>query len=135
VMGTNSQAARERESQRLLSYGFRYFETHRLFDGGSELYRTRVWKGKAENIGVGVAENIYQTIPRGMHDRLEASLDVDQFVTAPIESGTRLGELVVKLEGEELLRAPLVALEEVDSGGLLRRLWHSIMMFVLGLFN
>ena len=133
VMGTKSESARERETQRLLAYGFRFFETHHLYTAGTELSKTRVWQGAKDEVSLGVKEDVYLTIPRGKHDQLQATLSVDEVVTAPITDGSEYGELVVSLDGEEVVRAPLVALQSVDQGGLFKRLWDAIVLFVLNL--
>lgn len=135
VMGAKSESARERETQRLLAYGFRFFETHHLYDAGTELTQARVWKGRADEASLGVKEDVYLTIPRGMHDQLEARLSVDEFMTAPVVEGGEYGELVVSLEGEERVRTPLVALQSVEQGGLFKRLWDAIVLFVMNLIK
>ncbi len=133
VMGASSESSRERETQRLLAYGFRYYETHHLYAAGTELTKAKVWKGAAEQVALGVKQDVYLTIPRGKHDELDATLKVDEVVTAPVDSGAEHGELVVALDGETLVEAPLVALQEVQPGGLFKRLWDSIVLFVLNL--
>ncbi len=135
VMGTSSESARERETQRLLAYGFRFFETHHLYTAGTELSKARVWQGAADEVSLGVKKDVYLTIPRGKHDQLQASLSVDEVLTAPIADGSEYGELVVSLDGKEVVRAPLVALQPVEQGGLVKRLWDAIVLFVLNLIG
>ena len=135
VMGAKSESARERETQRLLAYGFRFFETHHLYTAGTELSTSRVWKGAADAVSLGVKDEVYLTIPRGKHNDLEATLSVDEVMTAPVSEGQEYGELVVSLEGEELVRAPLVALQNVEEGGLVKRLWDAVVLFVLNLIG
>lgn len=135
VMGAKSESARERETQRLLAYGFRFFETHHLYTAGTELSKTRVWKGAADEVSLGVKDEVFLTIPRGQHDKLDATLNVDEVLTAPIIEGQEYGELVVSLDGKELVRSPLIALQEVDEGGLVKRLWDAIVLFVLNLIG
>ncbi|MAY35434.1 MAG: serine-type D-Ala-D-Ala carboxypeptidase [Spongiibacteraceae bacterium] len=135
VMGTKSESARERETQRLLAYGFRFFETHHLYTSGTELSTSRVWKGAADSVSLGVKDEVHLTIPRGKHKELEAALSVDEVLTAPISEGQEYGELVVSLDGEELVRTPLVALQSVEEGGILKRLWDAIVLFVLNLIG
>ncbi|CAA0094564.1 D-alanyl-D-alanine carboxypeptidase DacA [Zhongshania aliphaticivorans] len=135
VMGTSSTQARERETQKLLSYGFRYFETHQLYAGGAELTRSKVWKGEGEEVSLGVKKDVFITIPRGKSDALEAQLNVDEVLIAPIVADQVHGELVVNLDGEERLRTPLVSLQAVEEGGILKRLWDSIILFFLNLIS
>ncbi|MCR8921208.1 D-alanyl-D-alanine carboxypeptidase [Dasania sp. GY-MA-18] len=129
VMGTSSESARERETQKLLSYGFRYFETHQLYDAGAELTDSKVWAGNSDSLKLGVSRDIHLTIPRGQHDNIKAVLNIDETIKAPVTKGKVYGELVVSLAGETLLQEPLVALESVEEGGLFKRLWAGIVLF------
>jgi D-alanyl-D-alanine carboxypeptidase (penicillin-binding protein 5/6) len=135
VMGANGEKARERETQKLLAYGFRYFETHQLYAAGSELTRSKVWKGDNDNVILGVRNDVYMTIPRGKSDALNAELIVDEVITAPIAADEEYGELVVSLEGVEKVRVPLIALQAVEEGGIFKRLWDSIVLFFLNLIS
>ncbi|MEX1666849.1 D-alanyl-D-alanine carboxypeptidase family protein [Zhongshania arctica] len=135
VMGTSSAKARERETQKLLSYGFRYFETHQLYAGGTELTRSKVWKGDSDEVSLGVQKDVFITIPRGKSDALNAQLNVDEVLIAPITADQEYGELVVSLAGAERLRVPLVALQAVEEGGILKRLWDSIVLFFVNLIS
>jgi D-alanyl-D-alanine carboxypeptidase (penicillin-binding protein 5/6) len=135
VMGASGEKARERETQKLLAYGFRYFETHQLYAAGSELTRSKVWKGDSDNVILGVRNDVYMTIPRGKSDALNAELIVDEVLTAPIAADEEYGELVVSLEGVEKVRVPLIALEAVEEGGIFKRLWDSIVLFFLNLIS
>lgn len=134
VMGAKSQAARERETQKLLAYGFRYFETHDLYASGAELSENRVWAGADDAVKLGVERDIALTIPRGQHKQLQAVVNVDEVIKAPVTEGKVYGELVVSLRGEELLREPLVALQSIDEGGLFKRLWDSLILFITSFF-
>lgn len=134
VMGTKSQSARERETQKLLAYGFRYFETHDLYTTGAELSENRVWAGASDVVKLGVERDIALTIPRGQHKALQAEVQVDEVIKAPVVQGKVYGELVVSLNGEELLREPVVALQSIDEGGLFKRLWDSLILFITSFF-
>ncbi len=133
VMGTSSEASRERETQKLLSYGFRYFETHHLYNAGAELSSSKLWKGAQDKVSLGLAEDVFLTIPRGKSEALNASMVINDVLTAPIEQGQGYGELVVSLDGKELVRAPLVALESVNEGSIFKRIWDAILLFFIGL--
>ncbi|HIE54755.1 MAG TPA: D-alanyl-D-alanine carboxypeptidase, partial [Chromatiaceae bacterium] len=76
VMGTASEEARAQETQKLFNYGFRFFETHRLFGGGEPLKQVRVWKGEMEELPLGLEEDLYVTIPRGDYHKLKARVRV-----------------------------------------------------------
>jgi len=135
VMGTSSSAARAQEVQKMLNYGFRYYETERLFRAGQELMAADVWGGVAGQVSVGMAEDVYVTIPRGSRDKLESTVDLDSVIKAPIKMGQELGQVRVMLDGETVVEQPVLALTEVEQGGLFKRLWDSIKLFFIQLFN
>ena len=118
VLGTESEKARASVSQSLLNYGFRFFETHRLYSAGEVLNRSRVWKGNSEKVSLGLLEDLYITIPRGSYGQLEAVMDVDASIVAPLDKGSQHGAVRVNLDEEEMLQAPLVALESVSEGSI-----------------
>ena len=125
VMGTSSPSARANESQSLLNYGFRFFETHRLYEAGTSLTEARVRKGETSKVQVGVAEDIYVTAPRKHFSDLKAETQVDNVILAPLVKGDTVGSLNVSLAGETILNKPLVAMENVAEGGFFRRLYDA----------
>jgi D-alanyl-D-alanine carboxypeptidase (penicillin-binding protein 5/6) len=135
VLGARSEAVRAEESQKLLAYGFRYFQTHKLYDKDQELSRARVWKGAADEVVLGVGKDVVITIPRGASDSLKAEITVAKQIEAPLTQGQSLGELVVSLDGKEIYKAPLVALQAVEQAGFFARLWDSLVLFIMGLFG
>ncbi|MAN52415.1 MULTISPECIES: D-alanyl-D-alanine carboxypeptidase family protein [Marinimicrobium] len=135
VMGTRSEDARAAETEKLLAYGFRYYQTQSIYDAGDELQRNRVWYGKQEEVVLGVAEDIRLTIPRGAEDALEAQMHIDETIKAPIAAGDELGNLTIDLNGERLVDVPLVALEPVEEAGFFQRLIDAIKLFFLKIFG
>ncbi len=135
VMGTDSEEARARESQKLLSYGFRYYRTHQLYEAGQVLKDTKVWAGARDQVRLGLTESLAVTVPRGKTDLLEATLELDKVIKAPVEVGQELGRVRVTMDGETVTSVPLVALEAVQEGGLFKRIWHAIMLFFIGLIS
>lgn len=135
VMGASSERVRERETQKLLSYGFRYFETHHLYSAGTELTKAKVWKGGSADVALGVQDDVYLTIPRGKAEGLDAQLIVNEVLTAPIAADSEYGELQVSLDGKLEVSVPLVALESVEEGSIFKRLWDSIVLFFLSLVS
>jgi serine-type D-Ala-D-Ala carboxypeptidase (penicillin-binding protein 5/6) len=130
VMGTESMAARANENETLLNYGFRFFESHRLYQGKTTINETRIWKGATENIQLGLAEDLYATIPRSRYNDLKASINVDKQIIAPIKAGDKLGLVTVKLKDEVIATKDLIALKEVEKGGIFRRLYDSVLMMI-----
>lgn len=135
VMGTRSEQARATESQKLLSWGFRYYMTHRLYGAEDILSTEQVWKGKADAVDLGVEEEIYLTIPRGAENLLEANLSVESILEAPLNLGQQVGALTISYQDEQILEKPLVVKTEVESAGFFSRLWDGIKLFIMKLFG
>lgn len=129
VMGTNSDEARMRESQKLLSYGFRYFETQTMYEPDTALKAADLWYAEADTVDLGVAEPVIITIPRGSYNDIEAELKVRKVIEAPVARGAELGELVLRLHGDVVHRSPLVALEEVPEAGMFARAMDFVVLF------
>jgi serine-type D-Ala-D-Ala carboxypeptidase (penicillin-binding protein 5/6) len=128
VMGTESMNARANENQTLLNYGFRFFESHRLYEGKKAIQESRIWKGETENLPLGLAEDLYVTIPRRRYNDLKATVNVDKQILAPVKIGDKFGTVTVKLKDEVIATKNLVALKVVEKGGILRRLYDSLLM-------
>ncbi len=135
VMGTRSEEARAQESQKLLAYGFRYYETLELYKAGEVLNQAKLWAGTRDQISLGTVEPVAITIPRGQSKALSVSLDLDKTITAPVARGASYGSINISLNGETLLESPVVAMEDVEPAGLFKRIWHSIVLFFLGLIG
>ena len=135
VMGTRSDDARAVESQKLLSYGFRYYYTHKLYEKDAVVSTARIWKGVREEITLSVGQDIFLTVPRGAEDNLVAQASVDEIIEAPVVAGQELGNIIVTLEGEELLNTPLIALKAVEQSGFFSRFADAIALFFHQLFN
>lgn len=127
VMGTASATARANESQTLLNYGFRFFETHKLFDANAIMAEAKVKKGETSKLNVGVTEDVYVTAPRKHFGELKAETQIDKALMAPINKGDSVGTLSVSLGNEIVLSRPLVAMDSVAQGGLFRRLYDAAM--------
>lgn len=135
VIGAASEDARERESQKLLAYGFRYYQTYQLYTPEDAISTVRVWGGLANELALGVADNVHLTIPRGAQEKIQAHMNIDEIIKAPIKSGQELGNIVVELDGEQLLDIPLVAKQAVEQAGFFARLWDNIKLFFMNLFG
>ena len=135
VMGTNSEESRAQESQKVLAYAFRYFRTHKLYGADELLNTAKVWGGLEDQVRLGLNEALAVTIPRGQADQLEATMDVDKVIKAPVVKGQEYGAVRVTLNGEDVVRVPLVAMESVSEGGILKKIWHTIMLFFMSLIS
>jgi D-alanyl-D-alanine carboxypeptidase (penicillin-binding protein 5/6) len=128
VMGTKSEKARAQESQKLLNYGFRFYETHLLYSTGQELKAMRIWKGESESLRLGLSDELYITVPRGRYKELKASLSVDKTITAPVSRGQVFGSVNIRLEDQVVAERPLVALQGVNKGGIAQIIKDNVLL-------
>ena len=135
VLGTDSADARAVESSKLLTYGFRFFETHQLFTANQVLGNTHVWSGKVDSVDVGIRDAMLVTIPRGQADQLQTTLVLQEDLKAPITAGQVLGSAKVMLGEQVLYDGPVVAMTDVERGSLLKRLMDWLHLFFLSLFS
>lgn len=135
VFGTDSEKTRAAETQKLLTYGFRFFETQTFYKQGQELAQAQVWKGATRQVKAGLAADLSLTLPKGQAKQLQAGMTLEPQLEAPIKQGDVIGKVEVKLGDKVVHTADLIALEAVEEGGFFRRLWDSIRLFFYGLFN
>ena len=129
VMGTESEKARADETQKMLNYGFRFYETHKLYPAGQQQAVAEVWKGDAEEVPLGLSDDLFITIPKGSYEQLQAGVDIPGQLEAPINKNQVLGQLTITLEDTVVAERPMVALETVQQGG-----WWTRMMDGMGLW-
>lgn len=130
VMGTASANARANESQSLLNYGFRFYETHRLYQGQNALTETRVWKGESKELPMGIKDDLYVTVPRRHYKDLKAELNIDKKIVAPVNEGDVFGSVNVSLAGEVIVKQPLIALKTVNKGSFIDILYDEAMLYL-----
>ena len=135
VMGTSSEEARAQESQQLLSDGFRFYETMKLYERGAVLATPRVWGGDINELRVGVDEEVFMTLPRNRNEELRARLNLDADIQAPVAVGDDVGTLEVYLGEEMVGERQLVALENIEEGGLFKRLFDQVQRFFSNLIS
>jgi len=129
VLGTKSENARADASQALLNFGFRFYETHKLYDAGASLTTTRIWKGSTDSVSLGLNGPLYVTIPRGQYKSLDASMTIDNQITAPVTRGQALGTVQVQLGDELIAEHELIALQGVDEGSLWQRIVDEALLY------
>jgi D-alanyl-D-alanine carboxypeptidase (penicillin-binding protein 5/6) len=135
VMGSASESSRASESQTLLNYGFRFFETVQLYEAGQELASARVWKGLTEEVMVGLTDSVFVTIPRGRYDDLAAQVQIEPQLSAPLEAGTVVGTINVQLGDELVASRKLVTMSTVEQAGFFGSSWDSLKLWMNGLFE
>ena len=130
VMGTASANARANESQSLLNYGFRFYETHKLYSKNEALNKARIWKGDSKELPLGLNDDLYVTIPRRHYNDLKAEINVEKKIIAPVKKGETFGTVNVSLAGDLMVNKPLVALETVNKGSLVQRLYDEALLLL-----
>lgn len=131
VMGTTSPNARSIESQRLLNYGFQFFDTAHPYKKNQPVANIQIWKGSQNKLKVGFNKDIYFSLPKGKVEGVKARMEYRQPLVAPVDQGQEIGKVKFVLDGLEIATYPLVALETVEAANLFGRAWDNLKM----LFN
>ncbi len=129
VLGADGEESRASASQALLNFGFRFYETHKLYDAGAKLVDARVWKGEQETVPLGLTAPLYVTIPRNQYSLLKANVQMPGQIMAPVAAGASLGSVLVRLGDETLMEPPLVALQAVNEGSIMQRAIDSVKLY------
>jgi serine-type D-Ala-D-Ala carboxypeptidase (penicillin-binding protein 5/6) len=129
VLGTSSETLRAQESQKLLNYGFQFFDSVRLYQKEHPISTLEVWKGSASRVRAGLLRDLFVTVPKGEGPKLKAELLSQQPLIAPIAAGQRIGTLHVTLDGKPLADYPVLALESVGIAGWFGRSWDSFRLW------
>jgi D-alanyl-D-alanine carboxypeptidase (penicillin-binding protein 5/6) len=129
VMGANSEKGRADAALALLNYGFRFYESHKLYEANKPLATPKLWKGAENTLPLGLTEDALVSVKRGDYDKLKANLDIPATLIAPFKKGQQVGTLRVTLDGQPVLTKPLVALADAPEGGFFSRLWDTILLW------
>ena len=119
VLGTENDEARMRESQKLLSYGFRNYETKTLYQPGTTLQEQPIFYGSVETLPLGVAEDVIVTFPKGYYQDIDASISVPAYFEAPISKGDVLGTIELRLGDDVIYAGDVLAEIDVEESGWL----------------
>ncbi|MCW5605537.1 MAG: D-alanyl-D-alanine carboxypeptidase [Burkholderiales bacterium] len=126
VLGTASEAARAAESQKLLNYGFQFYDSVRIYEKNQPVATLQVWKGSGNTVKAGFIDDLYLSLPKGHADRLKASVESAQPLLAPVTAGQQVGVMRLTLDGKPFRELPVVALESVPLAGIFGRGWDSL---------
>jgi serine-type D-Ala-D-Ala carboxypeptidase (penicillin-binding protein 5/6) len=129
VLGTKSPSARANESQALLNYGFRFFETQLLWDQGEVIESARVWKGSEENTDLIVRDAVYVTVPRGSIEQLETSVKIPGKLIAPVSTGEPVGRVVATVNNEQLTEAGIYSSKSIPAGSFVQTTWDEVLLW------
>ena len=129
VMGAPSDEMRAQDSQKLLTYGFRFFESQKLYAATTKLASPRVWFGQRPKVDVGLARDLYATLPAGQNKVATTTMVFKPNLLAPIKKGDVVGSINVVLNDKPIATAPLIALDTVPKGGVWRKLVDHMSMW------
>ena len=121
VMHAPTDSARADDSEALLNYGFRFYETHKLYAGNTDLANPRTWFGKNNTTNLGLNKDLYVTIPKGQYKNIKAAMSFDGTIQAPVKQGDALGTIKVMLNDKKITEQPLIALKDNPKAGFLGR--------------
>jgi D-alanyl-D-alanine carboxypeptidase (penicillin-binding protein 5/6) len=126
VLGEPNDSTRADDSEKLLNYGFRFFETHQLYKSGQSISELPLYKGLVDKVSVGLTENQFITIPTGQYQRLNISTKIPTYLQAPIKQGDKVGELIVQFDNNIIATKPLYAMQTIETGGIYTRAKDSL---------
>jgi D-alanyl-D-alanine carboxypeptidase (penicillin-binding protein 5/6) len=126
VMGAPNDRTRTEDSMRLLTYGFRFFETHKMYGAAKPLTQARVWKGENKEVALGLSQDLFVTVPPGQYKNLHTNFQLKNYIKAPIAKGDVIGTLNIVLNNQTILSKPLIALNNNGKGGMWRSVADSV---------
>ena len=126
TLRSSSEKARLTDNRRLLDYGFRYYRTKRVLEAGAVLINEQVWGGELEAVNLSSSTDLYLTLSPRDFPRVESSLELNDYLQAPIEKGQIVGKVDLILDGDSLASIDLIAMENVTALGFFGRAWSNI---------
>ncbi len=136
VLGAPTDGVRFRESEKILTWGFRFFETVTPITAAKPFTRQRVWFGDRSEVDLGVAQDASITLPRGQMKNLKASFTLaSPHLEAPLARHQVVGTIDFLMDGKVIEQRPLVVLDEVQRGGFFRNIWDWILQTIHGWFG
>ena len=129
VLGAPSDAARASESQKLLNYGFQFYDTVQLYQNGQGVNSVKVWKGAEHEVQAGFVADKYVTLPKGQAQKLKLTMETTEPLIAPVTRGQPIGVVKVSLDGKPVVEFPLVALSDVAPANFFGRAWDSVRLW------
>ncbi len=129
LLGADSGGGRASESQKLLNFGFQFYETVRLYEKGQSIADLKVWKGRTDTLKAGFDRDLLFTLPKGQAEKLKATFESQQPLVAPVDAGQRVGTMKVTLDGKPFTEVPVVALDKIEVGNIFARGWDAMRLF------
>lgn len=129
ILGASSTHKRTAETEKLMGYGFRFYDTKTYVEGGEILTESALWKGKQRSIALGLLDDLTLTLPKNTNRKVETRFEIDGPLEAPIAAGTIVGRLELYDDGRKLGSRPLIALEYEEAGTWWTRWWDTMHLF------
>lgn len=134
VLGAPNDSSRTQETLRLINHGYAAFDTVQVYRRGEVLAKPAIWKGDRDSVPVGVDRDVYVTVPSSELRALGAaplksSIERPDPLVAPLQLGETVGRMTISAGGRPVTDVPIVALERVEAGGLLRRAYDAIVLW------
>lgn len=126
ILGAASEAMRASESQRLLNYGFQFYESTLAYKKAQTINNLRIYKGKQETVPTSLGQDLYLTLPKGDYARVKATMTSKKPLLAPIKAGQTVGKITFTLDGKTINEQTLVASTSVEEAGFFGRMLDSI---------
>ncbi len=130
VLGAENESMRAIESQKLLNYGFQFFESTLVYKQNQAINTLRVYKGQDKTMVATVSNDFYLTLPKGDYAQVKASMTSQQPLIAPIKAGQTIGKITFSLDGKIINEQALVAAKNVDEAGFFGRIADSIRLMI-----
>ena len=130
VMGTKSSKARAVESEKLLNYGFKYYDTHKLYKANTVIKKSKIWEGEKEEVSLGLEKDLVVTIARSKDKQLQTIINIKKPIIATVNKGQELGTVEVHLDDKILTTVPLIALNTINKGNLWDQMIDSITLWI-----
>jgi D-alanyl-D-alanine carboxypeptidase (penicillin-binding protein 5/6) len=129
LLGSTSESMRAQESQKLLNWGFQFFDAVRFYAGGAPVKEIEIWKGAKSTLKAGFRSDLVVAVPKGQGEKLKAELLSLSPLLAPVAEGGRVGNLRVTLDGKLIGEYPVIALEAVPAAGFFGRAWDTLRLW------
>ena len=124
VLGSSTRKSSSEAAEALLDYGYRFFETHRAYKAGQVISRIKNDQASPAGISLGVAKDIWVTVPVGRYSQLKANLAMPASLPLPLKSGQPVGRLILSTDNGTVVEIPLVTLNPIEKAGWLGHLWN-----------
>lgn len=130
VLGATSDTVRTIESQKLLNYGFQFYDTKRMYRQGESVASLNVYKGQEKVLRAGFDKDLFLTLPRSDFEKVQTTLTTTQPLIAPLAKGQEVGAMKLTLGDKTIAQYSVLALETVPVAGFFRRTWDSLRLML-----